>query len=122
MTIFGLFDYHFFLLPTLGENFGHVFLEALAAGCPLIISDRTPWLNLEEKQIGWDLPLEKPEKWNEVINYCIALGGEDYTKMSGSAREFSDRWLADPKVIEDNAEVLEFSLNQPQAKAQKSYK
>lgn len=117
-----LFNYHFFLLPTLGENFGHVFLEAAAAGCPLIISDRTPWLNLEEKQIGWDLPLEKPEEWNKIINYCLALDGLSYAKMSGNARRFSDRWLADSKVIEDNAEVLEFSLNKPQAKAQNSSK
>ena len=53
-----LFEYHFFILPTLGENFGHVFIEALAAGCPLIISNRTPWLELEKKGIGWDIPLE----------------------------------------------------------------
>src|SRR5690606_23610763 len=30
---------HFFVMPTLTENFGYVFLEALAAGCPLLISD-----------------------------------------------------------------------------------
>ncbi len=45
-----LANYHFFVMPTLGENFGHIFLEALAAGCPLIISDRTPWLDLEKKE------------------------------------------------------------------------
>lgn len=111
-----LFNYHFFLLPTLGENFGHVFLEALAAGCPLVISDRTPWLNLEEKQIGWDLPLEKPDEWNRVINYCIALDGESYTKMSCNARSFSNQWLSNPKVVEDNIKVLEFNLKQPEEK------
>ena len=29
-----------FFLPTLGENFGHVIIEALGAGCPVLISDR----------------------------------------------------------------------------------
>jgi glycosyltransferase involved in cell wall biosynthesis len=37
-----------FLFPTLGENFGHVICEALNAGCPVLVSDQTPWRNLEE--------------------------------------------------------------------------
>src|SRR5437763_11925081 len=41
-------EYHFFLFPTLGENFGHVIVEALAAGCPLIISTETPWSSLQQ--------------------------------------------------------------------------
>jgi glycosyltransferase involved in cell wall biosynthesis len=43
-----MFEYDFFVLPTIGENFGYVFLEALAAGCPLITSDRTPWTTLRK--------------------------------------------------------------------------
>jgi glycosyltransferase involved in cell wall biosynthesis len=35
-----------FLLPTQGENFGQAIAEALAAGCPVVISDRTPWTKL----------------------------------------------------------------------------
>ena len=30
-------------LPTFGENFCHVIREALSAGCPVLISDQTPW-------------------------------------------------------------------------------
>ncbi len=107
-----LFNYHFFLLPTLGENFGHVFLEALAAGCPLIISDKTPWLDLEEKQIGWDLSLDKPEDWNRVINHCIAQDQKSYSILSSNARSFSEEWLSDAKVIDDNIKVLEFNLDE----------
>lgn len=35
--------YDAFVLPTKGENFGHVIAEALSASCPVICSDRTPW-------------------------------------------------------------------------------
>lgn len=105
-----LFEYHFFILPTLGENFGHVFVEALAAGCPLVISDRTPWLNLEEKEIGWDLPLEMPEKWIEYINYCINLDDVGYSKLSVNARNFAVRWLSDSSIEGDTLRVLEYSL------------
>ncbi|TDB72531.1 glycosyltransferase family 4 protein [Micromonospora sp. KC721] len=31
------------VLPTLGENFGHVVAESLAVACPVLCSDRTPW-------------------------------------------------------------------------------
>jgi glycosyltransferase involved in cell wall biosynthesis len=38
-----LHEYDVMLLPTLGENFGHSIIEALDAGLPVVISDRTPW-------------------------------------------------------------------------------
>lgn len=105
-----LAEYHFFILPTLGENFGHVFIEALAAGCPLIISDRTPWLNLKDKQIGWDIPLEKPTEWQEVINHCISLDAASYSKLSQNSREFALQWLEDPKIEEGTLTVLQSGL------------
>ena len=105
-----MLKYHFFLLPTLGENFGHVFIESLAAGCPMIISDRTPWLDLAEKGIGWDLPLSKPEKWVATLNLCIQMDNETYSQMSAAARSFSEKWLADPAIEQMTIDVLNESL------------
>ncbi len=42
--------YHIFVLPTLGENYGHVIYEALSAGDPTLISDQTPWRGLEKEK------------------------------------------------------------------------
>ncbi len=50
-----------FFLPTLGENFGHAIVEALWAGCPVLISDQTPWRDLESAGAGWDLPVERDQ-------------------------------------------------------------
>jgi glycosyltransferase involved in cell wall biosynthesis len=47
-----------FLFPTLGENYGHVIAEAIQAGLVLLISNQTPWRNLEAEGVGWDLPLD----------------------------------------------------------------
>ncbi len=105
-----MFHYHFFLLPTLGENFGHVFLEALAAGCPLVISDRTPWLSLPEKGIGWDLPLEHPQRWIKMINHSLDMDAESYSHMSAAAREYAKKWLADTAVEEATVAVLNESI------------
>lgn len=106
-----LLKYHFFILPTLGENFGHVFLEALGAGCPLIISDRTPWLNLEEDKIGWALTLENQDEWIKVLNYCISLDHANYSKISANARKYVCNWLESPKIEESTLRVLNASLS-----------
>ena len=54
-TVLGKYDMFFF--PTLGENYGHVIREALSAGLPTLISDQTPWLDLDAKNAGAALPL-----------------------------------------------------------------
>lgn len=108
-----MIEYHFFLLPTLGENFGHVFIESLAAGCPMLISDRTPWLDLAEKGIGWDLPLEYPQKWVAALNQCIDMDAETYAQMSAAAREYSVKWLADTSIEKATEAVLRKSVEIP---------
>ena len=53
--------YDIFFLPTWGENYGHAIAEALTAGTPVLLSDKTPWRNLQEYGVGWDLSLELGE-------------------------------------------------------------
>jgi glycosyltransferase involved in cell wall biosynthesis len=114
-----LFNYNFFILPTLGENFGYVFLEALAAGCPLIISDRTPWLNLQEKNIGWDLSLENPDEWLEQLNECIDMDELNYSKLSANARNFACQWLQDSEIEESTLRALHHTLSNTSKTARK---
>lgn len=63
-----------FFVPTLGENFGHVFSEALSAGVPILVSDKTPWRDLEKNGVGWDLPLTKPELFVRAIENAANFG------------------------------------------------
>jgi glycosyltransferase involved in cell wall biosynthesis len=106
-----LIDYDFFVLPTLSENFGHVFLEALSAGCPLITTDRTPWRELQAKNIGWDLPLEKPVEWQKVLELCTAMDDNEYQKMSADSRKFAVDWLADKKIEDATRTVLQYAVD-----------
>jgi glycosyltransferase involved in cell wall biosynthesis len=39
-------EYDAFLLPSRGENFGHVIAESLSSGCPVICSRYTPWTSV----------------------------------------------------------------------------
>ena len=59
-------QYDCFVLPTLGENFGHAIFEALGVGIPVLISDQTPWRNLQKEKAGWDLSLQEG-LWSDKI-------------------------------------------------------
>ena len=81
--------YDVFIFPTLGENFGHVILEALLAGCPVILSDQTPWCNLLEKQIGFDIPLERPDVFIGAIEKFASMEEREFQIWSRRAREYA---------------------------------
>ncbi|MCH2214497.1 MAG: glycosyltransferase [Flavobacteriales bacterium] len=70
----------FFYLPTAGENYGHAIVEALLSNVPVIISNLTPWRNLQHHNLGFDLPLD-PEKFTEAINNCASLSNNQYSKL-----------------------------------------
>ena len=82
---------HVAILLTLGENFGHSIAEALIGGCPVIISDRTPWKKLENFNAGYDLALNDEESLINAINHYIEMNHQDYEKNSISAFEYARR-------------------------------
>jgi glycosyltransferase involved in cell wall biosynthesis len=71
---------HFLFLPSRGENFGHIIQESIMANCPVIISNQTPWRNLSQQQLGWDLPLEI-EEFARVMNESALMNNEEYQLM-----------------------------------------
>lgn len=86
-------DGHFLLLPTGGENFGYAILEAMAAGCPVAISDQTPWQDLEKHGVGWTLPLSEVGRWHEVLEQCVTMDSQTYAAMSARARQYAREWV-----------------------------
>ncbi len=64
---------HLFALPTEGENFGHAIFEALAVGCPVLISDQTPWQSLRKQKAGVELPLADQSCFTEVIQEFVEM-------------------------------------------------
>lgn len=97
---------HFLYLPTHGENFGHAILEALMAGCPVIISDQTPWKDLNAKGIGWDISLEEPDQFVNAIEFAAVMNQFDYDKMSNSAFSFAKSIITNPEVMNANRKLF----------------
>jgi glycosyltransferase involved in cell wall biosynthesis len=75
-----LSNYHFLFFPTFHENYGHVIVEALSAGCGLILSNNTPWRNLCENKIGWDISLDNKKEFINVIEKCYQMNQEEYSQ------------------------------------------
>lgn len=63
--------YDAFLFPTLSENYGHVIAEALIVGCPVIISDQTPWNDVNEYNVGWAIPLRDEKGFCNAIQQVV---------------------------------------------------
>jgi len=84
---------HFFVLPTMNENFGYACIESLAVGCPNITSDNTAWSDLEEKNAGWRVPLEDTDQWVEKIKLCLSMDQNEYSRIAEAAANFAREWL-----------------------------
>ncbi len=95
-----LSDYHFLLLPTLHENYGHVIVEALTAGCGLIISTNTPWKDLNKKKIGWDINLDNKQEFNNAIEKCYSMKQEEYNIYRKNCYQFIANEVKKQNAIE----------------------
>lgn len=91
-----------FFLPTKGENFGHVILEAAMAGTPLLISDTTPWVDLEANGVGWELPLENENAFIDKINYINEMNEDCYTEMTEKVIRWAEKFNNTESAIESN--------------------
>ncbi len=109
--VFGVFtSYDLFLFPTLGENYGHVICEALGAGCPVLISDQTPWRELQSAGVGWDVPIDNTDHFRAILQQCVAADEESYGPMRAKAMEFAKKRAADPGIVDANRALFEKAI------------
>lgn len=83
-----LSNYDVFLFPTLGENFGHVISEALIAGCLPIISDQTPWLDLEECKCGNVISLDNQNLFIKALERYSAMDQKEFSYYVNNAQNY----------------------------------
>ena len=93
-------------LPTLGENFGHAIAEALAAGLPPVISDRTPWRDLDRHGAGTVLSLEEPGKFADELDRFARLTAAEMREVRTACIAYAKAALADARVLADNRRLF----------------
>lgn len=99
-------QYNLFVLPTLGENFGHAIAESLQASLPVIISDKTPWLGLKESKAGYDLPLDNKREWIRVIDAFSKMGNDEYARWREGAWKLAEQRLNNKELLEGYVQLF----------------
>lgn len=82
-------QHHVFLFPTFGENYGHVIQEALSAGCPTILSDQTPWRDLEKNNVGYVYGIEEIGNFKIAIEKYLSMNQCEFQEISNNAKKYS---------------------------------
>jgi glycosyltransferase involved in cell wall biosynthesis len=97
--------YDLLLFPTFGENYGHVIIEALSVGLPVITSDQTPWSDLRAAGAGWAVAtddrsvaacIDEAARWTLAEQCAARAAGIRYAKSI----------LQNPQCIEQNRQLI----------------
>ncbi len=87
-----------FLLPSHSENFGLTVAESLASGVPALVTDTTPWQDMNGRGVGW---CASWESFGEKLQAALALPEPERADMgrlgrSWVAQTFSWKQVAQP--------------------------
>lgn len=102
--------YDLFFLPTLGENFCHAIFDALEAELPVLISDQTPWKELETKEAGWSLPLSDPNAFTAAIDKLARMSSAERTRLRLGARRVAENHVNKSDLIDSYRRMFQHVL------------
>ena len=98
-VLFHLSSADLFVLPTRGENFGHVILEALSVGTPVLISDQTPWRRDGSGGVE-ELSLNDINIWRNKIDSWAQLDEATLLVRREAALRLAQEFVDDPSLIQ----------------------
>jgi len=104
LNIFSSYD--IFLFPTGGENYGHVIAESLIAGTRVLISNKTPWRNLQTDGLGWDENLDQMDSFVAIIQKLALESVDERMKKRVLVKANIMARLLDPTVLEANRQLF----------------
>ena len=116
-----LIQYDLFFLPTLGENFGHAIFESLSVGCPVLVSDRTPWRNLTRDGVGWDLALDNQQSFVDVLQACVDMEEDEHRLMRQKARSKAEAFASREELVTQNVNLFHTALDEQERHRRPQY-
>lgn len=94
--------YDLFFLPTKGENYCHAITEAFMSGVLVLIPDTTPWLQLAEQGIGWNIPLNQKVDFVNVIETLSRLPSQKKRERKVHVSTWAKEFFSGEKELQDN--------------------
>jgi glycosyltransferase involved in cell wall biosynthesis len=108
LKVFASHDAFFF--PTHAENNGYVILESLLAGCPVLLSDRTPWRGLASLGVGKDISLADPDDFRLAVEEFAALTPIAHLEMRQRAQAYGRSRLQASEDIASTRTMFEEAM------------
>jgi len=105
-------QYDLFFFPTHGENYGHVIAESLAVGTSVLLSDQTPWRNLQADSLGWDLPLVDETGFIKVIDAISCMSVDERANMREKTILAANQRIFNSGDIEANRHLFLYAINE----------
>jgi len=103
-----LVKYDLFVLPTRGENFGHVILESLASGIPVLVSDKVFWQTDNDGGIK-TLPLDE-DLWANEITIWSDYSNEMLVKKRKAALNVASKYNEKNQSLQLNKNLINYAL------------
>ncbi len=98
--------HHLYCLPTQGENFGHSIFESFMMGRPVLISNKTPWLSLNEKKAGWEVDIIQPNSFVPFIEEAANWQQQTFDSYCKGAWKVANDYINNPKLVSDYNQIF----------------
>ena len=81
-------------------------LKLYQPGLPVLISNNTPWLNLENLGVGWDLPVDNLQKYLDAIYYIHGLDYNEKINLRTKVNKYAVETLSDNNLVKVNLDMF----------------
>lgn len=105
-------QYDAFIFETLSENYGHVIIESMMCGCPVILSrGTTPWDDLEGRA-GYLGDLGNIESFTKAIDTIAAMEQDEYVALRKNTREYATKKTDIQNLLDDYRRMFRIILKE----------
>lgn len=104
--------YDVLLFPTKSENYGQVIAEALLSGCVPIISDQTPWSDVNMYNAGWSIPLNQKEEYIQIVNNLARMDNKEFERIRANINAYLTKKINLDNIKKDYNYVFSEIVNE----------